>query len=95
MPRGSILLIIVAIWIPTTLATFLLLRRATRLHGDAKLEAARARNCVRGNHRDALDTRAGGLPKLAWRCVDCGRTELLGTAYATGSNKRSRRASHG
>lgn len=86
-----IYLAVALVWICCAIGVFLLLRRASQLHSDAKLEAARARNCVRGNHRDTLDTRLEGLPKLAWHCLDCGHTELLGTAYATGSNKRSRR----
>jgi hypothetical protein len=88
-------LFLAAIWIPTIVGTYLLLRHAARLLREERAHSGQLVRCLRGNHLDTLDTEVDGLPKLAWRCTTCGARVLLGVAYATGSNRRSRGAKHG
>lgn len=92
MTRAQLLIALAALWIPTTIGTVVLLRHAWRQLASERAENRQLRRCSRGDHLDTLDTKVDGLPKLGWRCLACGERVVLGTAYATGTNKVTRRA---
>lgn len=84
-------LLLALIWTLTSIGVVLLLRHAWRELRAERAESRQLRRCTRGNHLDTLDTEVDTLPKLAWRCIACGERVVLGTAFATGSNRRTRR----
>lgn len=91
MAFGGVLLLIAAAWAVPTIGVVLLLTRAVRLLRDARTVRRQLVRCLDGEHRDTLDTTVDGLPALAWRCTACGERAMLGVAFVTGTNRRSRR----
>lgn len=85
-------LLLALIWTLTSIGVVLLLRHAWRQLRTTRAENRQWQRCAEGDHLDTLDTKVDGLPKLAWRCVNCGAREVLGTAFATGTNKTTRRS---
>lgn len=91
MTRASLLLCLAAIWTVTTIGVVLLLRHAWRQLAAERAHSRQLARCAHGDHLDTLDTKVDGLPHLAWRCLACGERVMLGVAYATGTNKSTRR----